>query len=102
MRAVARRQYELYLEVLTATWGDAAARAGVTLAVPVDDLARMFLAGVDGLILQYLTLGDRERTRADLEAFLDQILRYAAPQPSAAASEPRPASRRPVRRTSRD
>jgi AcrR family transcriptional regulator len=77
MAHVARRQYELYLQVLTDNWNEAAARAGVTLAIPADQLARLFLAGADGLILQYLTLGDPEQTRADLERFVGQMVRYA-------------------------
>ena len=77
MANVARRQYELYLQVLTENWNEAAARAGVTLAIPADQLARLFLAGADGLILQYLTLGDSEQTRADLERFVGQMVRYA-------------------------
>jgi AcrR family transcriptional regulator len=77
MAHVARRQYELYLQVLTDNWNEAAARAGVTLAIPADQLARLFLAGADGLILQYLTLGDPEQTRADLERFVGQMVRHA-------------------------
>jgi len=83
MAAVATWQYELYLDVLTTLWTQAAARAGVTLAVPAEQLARLFLAGVDGLILQYLTLGDPVRAKADLEVLVQQMVRYAAPQQSA-------------------
>jgi AcrR family transcriptional regulator len=83
MAAVATWQYELYLDVLTTLWTQAAARAGVTLAIPAEQLARLFLAGVDGLILQYLTLGDPVRAKADLEALVQQMVRYADPQQSA-------------------
>ena len=79
MAEVARRQYELYLEVITTIWTEAVDRAGVPLAVPADRLARLFLAGVDGLILQYLTIGDAARTKADLEALVGETVRYAAP-----------------------
>ncbi|WP_283136020.1 TetR/AcrR family transcriptional regulator [Rhizohabitans arisaemae] len=37
---------------------DAAARAGLTLAHPPATLARLFLAGFDGLVLRYLADGD--------------------------------------------
>ena len=77
MADLAHRQYELYIDVITANWTQAAARAGVTLAVPAGELARLFLAGIDGLILQYLTLGDPERARADLQALVHQTVRYA-------------------------
>jgi AcrR family transcriptional regulator len=79
MADVARWQYELYLDVITTTWTEAAARAGVTLAIPAEQLARLFLACADGLILQYLTLGDPERARTDLETFVHQMVRFAAP-----------------------
>jgi hypothetical protein len=83
MAEVARRQYELYVDVLTTIWTEAAGRAGVTLATPADQLARLHLAGVDGLILQYLTLGESERAKADLAALVVQLARVAAPEPSA-------------------
>jgi len=79
MADVARWQYELYLDVLATLWTKAAERGGVTLAVPADQLARLLLAGVDGLILQYLTIGDAERANADLEALVRELVRYAAP-----------------------
>jgi AcrR family transcriptional regulator len=85
MAEVARRQYELYVELLTTLWTDATARAGVALASPADRLARLHLAGVDGLILQYLTIGDPERAKADLEALIGQLVRYAAPEQSPTA-----------------
>ena len=77
MAEVARRQYELYVDVVTNNWTKAAARAGLELATPADQLARLMLAGLDGLILQYLTLGDAERTRADLELLVAQMVRLA-------------------------
>jgi AcrR family transcriptional regulator len=83
MAEVARWQYERYVDVLTTIWTDAAARAGVTLAVPAEQLARLWLAGVDGLILQYLTLGDSERAKADLDALVRRLVRYAMPDQSA-------------------
>jgi len=85
MAEVARRQYELYVEVLTTTWTEAASHSRVTLAVPADQLARLFLAGADGLILQYLTLGDPERVEADLDALIRQLVRYATGDSSTAA-----------------
>jgi len=77
MAHLARWQYELYVETITATWTNAAQRAGVSLAVPADALARLFLAGIDGLILQYLTLGDADRAKADLETLVHQFVGYA-------------------------
>jgi AcrR family transcriptional regulator len=79
MAEVARQQYELYLEVITTIWTKAVDRARATLTIPADQLARLFLAGVDGLILQYLTIGDAARTKADLEALVGEMVLYAAP-----------------------
>jgi len=81
MADIARQQYQLYIDLITANWTSAATRAGVTLAVPVEQLARLFLAGADGLILQYLTTRDTDRAKADLDLLVVQMLRYAAPQP---------------------
>jgi hypothetical protein len=80
MAEVARWQYELYLDVLTTLWTKAADRAGVTLAGPAEQLARLLLAGVDGLILQFLTIGDADTAKADLEALVSQMVSYAAPR----------------------
>jgi AcrR family transcriptional regulator len=44
MAAVATWQYELYLDVLTTLWTQAAARAGVTLAIPAEQLAHALSA----------------------------------------------------------
>jgi AcrR family transcriptional regulator len=74
MEPIARRQYELYVELMASTLTRAADRAGVTLTRPVDQLARLLLAGIDGLILQFLTLGDAGRARAGLEALVRQIV----------------------------
>lgn len=67
---LARWQYERYLELLTAHLSDVARGAGVDPAVETAELARLFLAGIDGLILQYLALGDSRRSLADLEALV--------------------------------
>jgi hypothetical protein len=80
MADVARRQYELYLEAAATSWSAAAAKVGVPLAVPAEQLARLFLAGLDGLILQYLTLRDAERSRADLEVLVRQTTVAATAQ----------------------
>ena len=81
MADIARQQYQLYIELIVANWTRAATRAGLTLAVPVEQLARLFLAGADGLILQYLTTRNTDRAKADLDLLVVQMLRYAAPQP---------------------
>lgn len=83
MEDVAKWQYQLYLDMLTRQWDRAARRTGVTLSVPSEQLARLLLAGVDGLLFQYLTLKDAERSLADAEALVDLLSTYAAPRTSA-------------------
>ncbi|MCX5321026.1 hypothetical protein [Streptomyces sp. NBC_00120] len=51
MAELARWQYERCIELLTAYWEQLAARAEVTLAVPTGVVARLQLAGADGLLL---------------------------------------------------
>jgi AcrR family transcriptional regulator len=85
MADLAAWQYQYYLDQIAGTWTRAAARLGATLATPAEDLARLFLAGLDGLILQYLTLGDAERVKSDLEALVRQMLRAATTEPTATA-----------------
>jgi hypothetical protein len=55
--------------------------------VPTDQLARLQLGAADGLILQYLITRDSERAQADLESFIRQLVRLAAPTPVAADPE---------------
>jgi AcrR family transcriptional regulator len=77
MESLARRQYEMYLAVLAGSWANAADRLGVHLATPADQLARLFLAGLDGLILQRLALRRPEDSRHDVEALVTQMVRAA-------------------------
>ncbi|HEY5853227.1 MAG TPA: TetR/AcrR family transcriptional regulator [Aldersonia sp.] len=77
MEDLARWQYQLYIDTLTVRWQKAAARAKVTLAASPEQLARLLLAGIDGLILQYLALRDAERAKADIDALVEQLVRYA-------------------------
>ncbi|MFF3493261.1 TetR/AcrR family transcriptional regulator [Streptomyces sp. NPDC002795] len=83
MAELAQWQYERYLDLLDEHWRRAAARTGVTLSVPARQLARLQLAALDGLLLQHLTSRDLDRTLADVEALLLQLVRYADPRPAA-------------------
>jgi AcrR family transcriptional regulator len=71
---LARWQYERYCGVV-ATWlQEAADNAGETSAVPFGRLARLMVAGVDGLILQHVCDPDASRSREDLDAMLEMIV----------------------------
>lgn len=88
MTELAQWQFDRYLDLLTTHWDQLAAAVGVTYAVPTDQLARLQLAGADGLLLQYLVTRDSERFMSDLEALFSQLVRYAAPEPVTATRQP--------------
>ena len=68
---LARWQYERYTDVV-AGWLQRA-------ATPVDSrrLARLMVAGIDGLILQYVVNPDPDRGREDIEAMIAMITHHA-------------------------
>jgi len=61
---------------------EAASHAGETCAVPFDTLARVLVAGIDGLILQYVCDPDMTRARGDLEAVTEMVISLASPAPA--------------------
>jgi AcrR family transcriptional regulator len=67
---LARWQYEQYCGVVAAWLQEAADNAGETSAVPYTRLARVMVAGIDGLVLQRICDPDASRSREDLDAML--------------------------------
>lgn len=82
LQDLARRQYEGYTDVVTEWIQQAAARAGEETAIDARQLARLIVAGVDGLILQYVVDPDPDRGRADIEKMIAMIIRYADVRPA--------------------
>lgn len=79
---LARWQYASYTRVV-ATWcARAASSAGEVSAIPLDRLARIAVASVDGLILQYVCDPDDARADRDLETVIDTLVALAAPRPA--------------------
>jgi hypothetical protein len=78
---LARRQYERYTDVVTEWIQQAAARAGEESAIDPRRLARLIVAGVDGLILQYVVDPDPGRGREDIESMIDMVIRHADVRP---------------------
>ena len=74
---LARWQYERYSQVVAEWCRDAAQHAGETCAVPLDRLARVIVAGIDGLILQHVCDPDETRSGEDLEAMADMVVALA-------------------------
>lgn len=82
LQDLARRQYEGYTDVVTEWIQQAAARAGEETAIDARQLARLIVAGVDGLILQYVVDPDPDRGRADIEKMIAMVIRYADVRPA--------------------
>ena len=77
---LARRQYESYAAAV-AEWCQASAEAaGETCALAFDQLARLVVGGIDGLILQGLCAPDEARSRSDVAALAEMIIGAAGIQ----------------------
>ena len=79
LESMARWQYDRYARIVAAWCQEAASTAGETCAVPFDTLARVLVAAVDGLILQYVCDPDVTRSREDLQAVIEMLVSLAAP-----------------------
>ncbi|EGD56437.1 TetR/AcrR family transcriptional regulator [Gordonia neofelifaecis] len=78
---LARWQYESYTAV-TARWCESAANsAGEVCAIPFDQLARIIVANIDGLILQFICDPDTARADRDLDTIIEMLVTLAAPAP---------------------
>jgi AcrR family transcriptional regulator len=79
LESMARWQYDRYARIVAAWCQEAASNAGETCAVPFDTLARVLVAAVDGVILQYVCDPDVTRSREDLLAVIEMLVSLAAP-----------------------
>jgi len=79
---LALQQYELYTASV-AEWCQAAADAAdESCAIPFDQLARLLVGGIDGLIIQGVCAPDPARSRADVDALADMLIAVAGIQSS--------------------
>lgn len=83
LESMARWQYDRYARIVAAWCQEAASNAGEVCAVPFDTLARVLVAAVDGVILQYVCDPDVTRSREDLQAVIDMLAGLASPAPAA-------------------
>ncbi len=83
LQDVARRQYEGYTDAVTEWLQASAGRAGEDSSVATRQFARLIIAAVDGLILQYVVNPDPDRGWADIEALIGMIVRHAGVRPAA-------------------
>lgn len=77
---LARWQYDRYSTVVAEWCQEAAHQAGETCAVPFGRLARIIVAGIDGLILQHVCDPHEARSREDLADLVEMIVRLAEVQ----------------------
>ena len=93
LESLARWQYERYARIVAAWCQEAAGNAGETCAVPFDTLGRVLVAGMDGLILQFVCDPDVTRAREDLQAVTEMLISLASPvRPPGAGSTAGPGS----------
>ena len=83
LESMARWQYDRYARIVAAWCQEAASNAGEVCAVPFDTLARVLVAAVDGVILQYVCDPDVTRSREDLQAVIEMVVGLASPTPAA-------------------
>lgn len=78
---LAQLQFEQYTSLITDVFERAAVAAGERCAVDYSTLARLSLAMVDGLILQFIASPDPARARRDLDRAVDMVVTLADPRP---------------------
>lgn len=78
---LARWQYERYIDVVAEWLQRVAASAREETSIETLRLARLIVAGIDGLILQYLVNPDPDRCRQDIEEMVAMIVRHADVRP---------------------
>lgn len=74
---LAREQYNGYRAVVEELLREAYTRAGTRCAVPFDALARFIVGGLDGLILQFVSVRDTARARGDLDHLIAAVIALA-------------------------
>jgi AcrR family transcriptional regulator len=75
---LARRQVEGYGQIVAEWCRDAARNAGEVCEVPFETLARALVGGTLGLAMHYLGDPDQARSRQDVEALAEMVVRLAA------------------------
>ncbi|GAB2650178.1 TetR/AcrR family transcriptional regulator [Gordonia jinhuaensis] len=83
---LARWQYESYADVVSQWCAQAAEAAGEVSAVPLPQLARIMVATIDGLIMQYVCDPDQRRAEHDLDLMIEMLVGLAAPRPASATA----------------
>ena len=77
LRDLAEGLYDSYHRLAENAVGVLVERSGEALRIPVEQVARLVVAGLNGLALDFLVHGDRERSRRDLENLVDSLTAVA-------------------------
>lgn len=77
---LAKRQYEGYCGIVAQVIDAVFAATETTPAVSSDAIARFLVGGLDGMILQFISLRDTERARQDLRQLISATLMIARGQ----------------------
>lgn len=83
---LARWQYERYCSVVADWCQQAAHNAGETCATPFGRLARVIVAGMDGLIMQHVCDPNDARSREDLDTMIEMVIAVAGVRKAASRS----------------
>lgn len=70
---LARQQYDGYCAVVETLFAEGFAATGQSSAVPLPELARFVVGGIDGLILQFISAPDPARARRDLDNLVHAV-----------------------------
>jgi AcrR family transcriptional regulator len=76
--AVGDRVYQPTFELLAGALEEAASESGEQAGVPLRDLTRLIVAGVDGAFMQYLATGDRQAIDPTVAQLADTAVSLAA------------------------
>lgn len=74
---LAQQQYDGYATVVTTMLQDGFEAAGKTCAVPLAELARFIIGGLDGLLLQFISDRDTDRARRHLDHLIKAVITLA-------------------------
>lgn len=74
---LARQQYDGYCAVVEMLCEEAFAAAGGSSALPLVELARFIVGGLDGLILQFISDPNPARARRDLDILVNAVIALA-------------------------
>lgn len=74
---LAREQYDGYCAVVQTLFEEAYAASSQACALPLAELARFVVGGLDGMILQFISDHNVERSRRDLEHLIAAVIALA-------------------------